>query len=104
VDDQVYLGMNGEGNADMAFACLRMPLVRGVESRDGGWEEERCVGHIVAGEWVEKRRQPAERGADVEDPEPLLAAFHGVSMGRNQAGRVLCRLISIQSPPNQAPS
>jgi len=88
----------------MVVGCSRMPLVRGVESRDGEWEEERCVGHSVAGEWVEKRRQPAERGADVEDPEPLLAAFHGVSMGRNQPGRVLCRPISIQSPPNQAPS
>ena len=104
MDDRVYLGRNGEGNGDMAVACSRMVLVMVVESRDGEWEEERYVGHSVAGEWVEKRWQLAERRADVKEPEPLLAAFHGVSMGRNQPGRVLCRPISIQSPPNQAPS
>jgi len=104
VNDRVYPGTNGEGNGDMAVACSRMPLATDAESRDGELEEERCAGHNVAGDWVEKRHQPAERGADVKDPEPLLAAFHGVSMGRNQPGRVLCRLISIQSPPNQAPS
>lgn len=103
MDDWVHLGIN-ERNVDMAVACSRMPLITGAEGRDGESEEERCAGHNVAGDWVEKRQQPVERGADVRDPEPLLAAFHGVSMGRNQPGRVLCRPISIQSPPNQAPS
>jgi len=62
-----------------------MRLATGVEGRDGEWEEERCAGHDVASGWVGKVVQLGERGADVGDPEPLLAASHGVSMGRNQA-------------------